>query len=208
MPSERSPRHYVFGFGSLINRASRFVTLRRHSEAVPVVVKGLRRAWSARVPVYRMTALGVAIDPRGHCNGVVFPTDARGLALLDKREIAWTRGQYRRVLLHPRRFGIRPRLPAGARVWCYVPKRHEVPDEQCPIAQTYVDIVMYGCASFGDGFAREFLKSTHGWSGPWIEDRATLRYPRYRRSPAEHAAVDRIIGDVLPAEFARRIPGA
>jgi len=199
-------RHFVFGFGSLISRASRFVTVRRHSPATPVLVRGLARSWNARVPVYGMTAVGVVRDARAQCNGVVFPVTPFELARLDRREISATRGRYRRVLLHPRHFDIRPRPPRDARVWVYVARRAERPDDECPIAQTYLDIVVSGCLAIGDRFARDFAATTDGWEGPWIEDRATMRYPRYRRAPEEHAAIDGVLAEVIPDEFARRQP--
>lgn len=49
-------------------------------------------------------------------------------------------------------------------VWVYV-QRYDCPaDEDFPIAQTYVDIIMRGCMNIDKEFARQVIKTTKGWS--------------------------------------------
>eukprot|EP00578_Thalassiosira_sp_NH16_P006392 CAMPEP_0181122526 /NCGR_PEP_ID=MMETSP1071-20121207/25364_1 /TAXON_ID=35127 /ORGANISM="Thalassiosira sp., Strain NH16" /LENGTH=328 /DNA_ID=CAMNT_0023207509 /DNA_START=313 /DNA_END=1299 /DNA_ORIENTATION=- len=48
-------------------------------------------------------------------------------------------------------------------VWVYV-QSHNLPAERSfPITQSYVDIIMRGCLSISQDFARRFLETTHGW---------------------------------------------
>lgn len=112
-------QHYVFGYGSLICPASRSITNPTLSTAaaLPVAIRGLQRAWSARTPS-GYTAVGVvpttgstlhhqqpteaADDDKskvngdysdsGYCTGVLLrvPT-AQALDDLDRREAAYHR---------------------------------------------------------------------------------------------------------------------
>jgi hypothetical protein len=52
---------------------------------------------------------------------------------------------------------------ASVRVWVYLQREHRAADRRYPIHQTYVDVIMRGCLSIGEGFARSFLDTTHGW---------------------------------------------
>lgn len=49
-------------------------------------------------------------------------------------------------------------------VWIYV-QRYDCPaDEDFPIAQSYVDIILRGCMGVSKEFARSFIETTKGWS--------------------------------------------
>jgi len=49
------------------------------------------------------------------------------------------------------------------RVWVYLQQEHKAANKHFPIHQSYVDIIMRGCLSISEGFARSFLDTTHGW---------------------------------------------
>ena len=49
------------------------------------------------------------------------------------------------------------------RVWVYLQREHKAADKRYPIHQSYVDIILRGCLSISEGFARSFLDTTHGW---------------------------------------------
>ena len=49
------------------------------------------------------------------------------------------------------------------RVWVYLQREHKAANKRFPIHQSYVDIIMRGCLSISEGFARSFLDTTHGW---------------------------------------------
>ena len=59
--------------------------------------------------------------------------------------------------------------------WTYVPKAVKAPDDDYPIGQTYVDVVLDGCLDYGEEFAEEFIASTEGWEAP-LDDRGGARY--------------------------------
>lgn len=49
-------------------------------------------------------------------------------------------------------------------VWIYV-QRYDCPaDEEFPIAQSYVDIILRGCMGISEEFAESFITTTKGWS--------------------------------------------
>ena len=52
---------------------------------------------------------------------------------------------------------------ADVRVWVYLQREHKAANKRFPIHQSYVDIIMRGCLSISEGFARSFLDTTHGW---------------------------------------------
>jgi len=74
------------------------------------------------------------------------------------------------------------RLPANARIWMYVPNGRDAtqtpgiglqgPSFRCPILQTYVDVCITGCLEVSEEYAIEFITSTSGWDGAWLNDRA------------------------------------
>lgn len=115
------PRHFVFGFGSLINTESRRASNPEATAAAPVRVEasaGLHRAWNFQAPGAKLTALGVDRNPVGAqtINGVVYP--CHDLTALDERESGYARLELSRADL---RFLSWKRPPADARVWVYVP---------------------------------------------------------------------------------------
>ncbi|KAJ3156152.1 hypothetical protein HDU86_004120 [Geranomyces michiganensis] len=97
-PSNTPPRHYLFGYGSLINPQSRLRTVPVPTRAIPATVKGLQRSWSYPCPRNQYTAVGVTRVNNGcsaQCNGVLIPlseTDPEAdLRSLDARETHYTR---------------------------------------------------------------------------------------------------------------------
>ncbi|KAL2915878.1 hypothetical protein HK105_204579 [Polyrhizophydium stewartii] len=89
------------------------------------------------------------------------------------------------------------------------------PCRVCPIPQSYVDCIIDGCLRFGVGFAADFIATTHGWDGVWIDDRnacAAVRKYVQRADIGEACdadslrAVDALLAAMLPAEFAKRLP--
>lgn len=103
-----------------------------------------------------------------------------GLGALDERESGYTRVavpiEELEVLLQW------ARLPPNARVWIYVPNGSDAaqtpgvglhgPSFRCPILQTYVDVCITGCLEVSEEYAIEFITSTAGWDGAWLNDRA------------------------------------
>jgi hypothetical protein len=85
-------------------------------------------------------------------------------------------------------------VPEGY-AWLYTATEPGFPSEDCPIAQSYVDVVLTGCLEFGESFAAEFVRTTTHWAYPWIDDRSAPRYVRSMQnvSLAKYMEIDRIL---------------
>jgi hypothetical protein len=60
--------------------------------------------------------------------------------------------------------GTGKRKASDIMIWVYVPSDPLPPDDQYPIAQTYVDVILQGCLDIHADFAREFIEDTKGWN--------------------------------------------
>jgi hypothetical protein len=128
-----------------------------------------------------MTAMGVQFSPDASCVGVLYPLSEKELLRFDRRE----RGYHRHEIpitqvdlidyLHDDYYdeayeehSLFLEAVAGkrsdVRIWIYVPCKPQPPDEEHPIAQTYVDVILQGCLNIHEDFARMFLESTKGWN--------------------------------------------
>lgn len=114
-----APKHYIFGYGSLICQHSRSRTTARPVLATPVLVQGLQRVWSVRVPGF--CAMGVQLSTTTttndgnnnnagksshhdstECLGVLVPIhSADDLARLDERELGYQREPIALENVHP-----------------------------------------------------------------------------------------------------------
>ncbi|XJO73775.1 hypothetical protein BDV3_004702 [Batrachochytrium dendrobatidis] len=229
-PNDTS-RHYVFGYGSLINHKSRLRTFSEPTVAFPVSVKGLRRSWSYRCSRRHYTAVAVkrCSDPSVKTNGVLIPINhpVNDLALLDDREKDYVRSiislddiefyseSHKQQLISPTLYGQR------VVIWLYEdPTGHistaktHTPCIHCPIPQSYIDCMISGCLEFGIHFAQQFVASTDGWEGTWLDDRfasdALKKYVQ-RREIGEvlvdetRIIVDWLLESLLPYQYASRL---
>lgn len=201
-----APRNYLLGYGSILQAVSRGRNLAYPGDPIPVRVHGLRRSWNARGvgPGLTCTFLGVEEQQGEAINGVLAPVDDAELPALDARE-----GGYTRRAVDPDRIeflwqgGERPAMES---VMVYVTDDPQPPTAEFPIIQSYVDICLEGCLEAGDHlgtgeeFAREFLRSTAGWSPHWVNDRLFPRAP-FRHVP-KAGLIDRLLHEHCPAEFA------
>lgn len=162
---------YIFGYGSLINEASRQLT-GETGNAYPALVKGLERHWS-KVDSAKISPL-VVREGAGACNGVLIQVSEEKLSVFDQREAG-----YRRVELSRERIALIDNTFAlNGPVYVYVTDEVVEPCHINPIAQTYIDTVMAGCLRYSADFARSFIETTKGWHFPIIDDRQSPLYPR------------------------------
>lgn len=205
---------YVFGYGSLIQQASRVGTAAGADVAWPVEVAGLQRAWNYR-PRHApplATYLGVLPRDGSTTNGVVFAVSEDDLVRLDQRE-----ANYQRVRLDPAAVSwladppsewSGEKSPGAGVVWTYVCESTHRPDAEAPIVQGYVDICMAGCLEVERDhpalttFAADFVRQTEGWSGDWVNDRLFPRSP-FRQFP-QALTVDRVLQEQLGELVERR----
>lgn len=210
-------QHFIFGYGSLINSESRGKTA-KSSEALPVRVKGIERAWNIAVPLMGMSAVGAIEQEGATCNGVVFSIDESELPAFDNREIRYRRVEIKRSMGWFSLFTniddvpckssmisclTNDKIPEGT-IWTYVSKEPQKPSEETPLAQSYIDVILTGCLSFGEDFAREFILATHGWEAPWGNDRLNPRYSRAMREVSLASKIDGLLSELLPSEFSKR----
>ncbi len=179
---------HVFGYGSLISSESRART-GRSGAPTPARVRGFQRAWNFPYLADRMTALGAVPREGAVINGVFLPIPPGELVAFDEREEGYARVPVRREGVFP----MGPQEPPEGALWIYVPVDPCPPTAECPILQSYVDVVMTGCLEFGESFAAEFVRTTVAWGYPRENDRSSPRYRRALLSVPLARDIDRIL---------------
>lgn len=201
------PGNFIFGYGSLINTASRNATAPKPIHAIPVRVAaafGYVRTWDDR-SASGFTALGLARPGPGEqattINGVLFPVEGNDLAAFDAREAGYARVEVPRSDIEAVSW---QQLPAQGKIWVYIPERAGEapgvdlprPDASFPLLQSYIDVVIEGGLEYGPGFAREIITTTRGWSRFWLNDRELARRPWVFNK--DYNAVDRQLAAIAP----------
>jgi len=178
---------YVFGYGSLIERASRTRTNPEAVGAWPARVTGYQRGWfhqfTKRVGS-SCTFLGAVESAGTTLNGVFYlvqdfektkereigytaiPIPAHRIEMLDGAG-PWNRGKDPYIFVSDE---------------ANISKTKE-PTPAYPMVQSYVDICVNGCLEIealyrpAHGFVQEFIGSTTGWNAYWVNDRLYPRRP-------------------------------
>lgn len=198
--------YYLFSYGSLISEVSRKLS-GVLSSSFPARVSRIKRGWYLTVPEDKDTGLGATSDKSSLCNGVLINTNTADIELLDKREKIHG---YRRVQLplesillpYGRGLGNLEELEEIEGVWAYITDLVEFPTETCPIAQSYLDVVLEGCLAISKEFAEEFILSTEGWESPWVNDRENPRYRRFTNT--DIIRIDTLLEQTIPNYFLNR----
>jgi len=206
--SEADPARpqFVVGYGSLMEEASRRRTSPRAGPAHPVELSGFRRGWFERGASvgFSTTYLGVRPDAQGRMNAVVYAVDVEEVAATDARESSYCRTSVPlgHIAMREGSFS----LPGNAQAWIYAtdPRRIAPPDARYPIVESYVDLFLSGCLEQEErfqleGFARECIASTAGWSEHWVNDRIYPRRPFVHQPRA--GEIDRLLSSSLPRLF-------
>lgn len=168
-----------FGFGSLVNRATR----PPEESALSARLWGWQRVWNHRVtdPYRGQPCTSLNIEPlasrsAGSIEGVVVRMPAEALPDLDAREFG-----YERLALPASDFDL-PDEFEGDIIMVYRSReenRH-IASEEHPVLQSYVDCVMAGYLErFGQNGLYSLVSSTRGWDRPRLNDRDTPFYPRW-----------------------------
>jgi hypothetical protein len=179
---------YVFGYGSLLERASRTRTNPDAVGAWPARVTGYSRGWYHQFSKYvgsTCTFLGAAEDEGKTINGVIYKV--ADLESTKKREVGYTPIALRSQQIEMLDGGGPFEVGEGANIYIFVSNPDSIsdtkaPTAECPIVQSYVDICIGGCLEIDaiyratrGTFTQEFISSTTGWNENWVNDRA---YPR------------------------------
>jgi len=180
---------YIFSYGSLVNSESRKHTA-GSALVGPVRVKELQRSWNMRGS--KMTVLGCNLKPGAFCNGAVISIPKEELPKYDEREHLYNRIQ---IPVSDVDF-----LDVAQKhidtVWVYVTPDPKLPDQEHPIAQSYVDVVLTGFLEFRHEFAKEFVDTTEGWSNI-INDRDNPIYSRPLKELRNKSEVDELLKGIL-----------
>ena len=166
-----------FGYGSLVNRDTRPPL----EEAFKARLSGWERHWAHRVSDdganRTCTSLSArpASDPTTVIDGVVVLIEESELPALDQRESGYSR---RSAPISA--FKLEVTLPVKeVAIYQSLPENFAAANKDFPILQSYIDCVMggYECL-FDETGLTEFMRTTNGWSGHTLNDRAQPQYPR------------------------------
>ena len=178
---------YIFGYGSLMNSASRKLT-GQTSEAIPATVDGLRRYWGKVGDNNTLSPLVVS-QGQGKVNGVILQINDQELHEFDIRE-----NGYQRIPLEHTCITSQLTLSTNDIVWIYTKDHSEPPCTLSPIMQTYVDTVLSGCLEISEDFAKQFIKQTIGWNFPIENDRLDPKYKNYAGVEKHHyPLIDKLV---------------
>lgn len=209
------PADFVFGYGSLINTASRDATAGHRTTAIPARVGagfGFLRCWCDRSAT-GFTALGLRRTEPGETattiNGVLYPVVGKEMSDFDSREGGYARIEIPRDQIQAASW--QP-LPESGRIWVYVPVTpgHPpgtdllAPSTDFPLLQSYIDVVLEGGLEYGAEYAREILATTTGWNEYWLNDREMPRRPWVFDKQA--AATDKLLAAAVPHFTDRLLP--
>ncbi|MGD8109755.1 gamma-glutamylcyclotransferase family protein [Vibrio sp. TRT 17S01] len=170
---------YIFGYGSLINSASRRLT-GKTAPAIPAIAHGYVRYWGKVDESYILSPL-VVDKGEGQVNGVLLEVCQQELKEFDRRE----RG-YHRVRVPLEQLHCDESVPNDSEVWVYIKNNPEPPCDLSPIMQTYVDTVLAGCLEISEQFAKQFVQHTIGWHFPRENDRLAPKYANLAGVTCEH----------------------
>lgn len=178
---------YIFGYGSLMNSASRQLT-GKTADAIPTTVHGFKRYWGKVDDSYILSPL-VVDKGEGSVNGVLLKVSEEELAEFDIRE----RG-YQRVQIAYNQLEHRHQLDQQDKVWVYIKDNPEPPCDLSPIMQSYIDTVLAGCLEISEQFAHQFIQQTIGWHFPTENDRHAPKYGNLAGvTPEHHSKIDALV---------------
>ncbi len=193
-------KHFIFGYGSLINKVSRERSSPSAFQAVPVKIKNYTRGWFGRTGVKGLstTYLGCLKNDSSilkenekstFVNGVIYEINKDELPILDKRERRYKRDKVAFNDIEP----YQNYLPKDVTIWIYTNEfnnrtefDNSLPNEKFPIIQSYVDLCIAGCYEIESefkqakiqNFSEQFITSTVNWNKHWANDRIYPRRPQ------------------------------
>jgi hypothetical protein len=201
---------YVFGYGSLLERASRTRTNPDAVGAWPARVTGYQRGWFhqfADSVGSTCTYLG-AVQVKGETvNGVVYPVN--DIEATKQRETGYTAIALTAEEIVMLDGGGPLEVGADLNVYIFVSNPESIsktkePAPTFPMVQSYVDICINGCLELEalyrgvkGSFTQEFIRTTTGWNANWVNDRIYPRRPFIYAPTA--SAIDKALkeGNVL-----------
>ncbi len=162
---------YVFGYGSLVNRATH-----EYPDVQPATLHGWRRVWR-HTPLRRVAYLTVEPDDSTDIEGVTFGVRDTDWPDLTEREAAY-------VTTTPDH--VSPRPDARLHLYHIPDGHHGPPTGQGPVVLSYLDTVVKGFLDlYGEEGVARFFMTTTGWEGGILDDRTAPRYSRHTELTAD-----------------------
>lgn len=187
-----------FGYGSLVNE----LTWARPYEMIPSRLSGWKREWKHCVgtPWGNVCALTAVPSNGASIHGVFIKSDRAELAVLDEREIGYTRSE----LPQSSRLS-EANLPERLFIYSSKPEVYRNGSADYPLWMSYIEVVTHGFwRVFGEAGVDEFIGSTGGWEAPIIDDRKRPRYPRtIVLSALERCSIENKIMAIKGAHFVK-----
>jgi hypothetical protein len=165
-------KKYIFGYGSLVNNESRFITLKRYTEPIKVVLDsnfGYIRKWNYYNQEKNIIALGLEKNIVGsNINGILFDVYDDEIAPLDKREIG-----YEKITIPPNYINILSKdkiLDIDSIIYTYIPTKdyrlYNNIDYVSPnkLNKTYINKCCNGFLSYDYNFYESFVNNTYDWN--------------------------------------------
>ncbi|MEM9063350.1 MAG: hypothetical protein AAGD13_23060 [Pseudomonadota bacterium] len=194
-------RQFIVGYGSLMEEASKKRSSPNSGINHPAKVTGFQRVWNARGNEFGFSTTYLGVDApktaeQRRVAGLSQDEPEMYAAVYedkDREDIAGTDTRekfYCRYPVSPDQIHLLDgwAFPSESQIWIYALKpKHEgqLPTEDWPIVQSYVDIFLTGCLDLADqvipavekhlDFAAQCIETTDGWSEHWVNDRI---YPR------------------------------
>jgi len=204
------PLQYIFGYGSLMQIASRTRTVPSAFAASPAIVKGISRGWyyQDEGPGLSPTYLGAVADVSATTNGVIYGVTDAELAATDAREADYVRLPIDGSAITTLDGGP---VPSDAKFWYYASKEKKPVNDKHPIVQSYVDICVDGCLEIEAmyplareaHFAERFIETCTDWGTPWINDRI-FPYRPFIYMPRA-SKIDELLSKFLPGGLFHKI---
>ena len=164
-------KKYIFGYGSLVNNESRFLTIKRYTEPIKVVIDssfGYVRKWNYYNKDKNIIALGLEKQNNGdYVNGILFDVYDDEISLLDKREIG-----YKKITIQPNFINIlsKDKLQNmdNSIVYTYIPTTNFIIDPNNIIKnklnKVYLNKCSKGFLNHDYAFYESFIDTTYNWN--------------------------------------------
>ncbi len=180
---------YVFGYGSLLERASRTRTNPDAIGAWPARVTGYQRGWFhqfADSVGSTCTYLGAVKATNKSINGVIYRV--ADFESTKERETGYTATALKADEITMLDGGGPLEISADSKVYIFVSNENSIsktkePTSKFPMVQSYVDLCINGCLELeslyrtAKGFTQDFISTTTGWNAEWVNDRIYPRRP-------------------------------
>jgi cation transport regulator ChaC len=190
----------VFGYGSLIETASRTRTNPEAAAARPARVTGYQRGWFHQFAKHvgsTCTYLGAIEKTSETINGVIYRVN--DFEKTNEREIGYTATPVAadKIEMLDRAGHWDP----STIVYIFVSDAAYIsetgaPTPAVPMVQSYVDMCINGCLEIEalfPGFVEEFIRTSFGWNAHWVNDRIYPRRPSFHVPNA--SKIDRALQD-------------